>query len=203
MAKPLLGTVDEAGFIWTVPRQIFVKLYVATGDAKAAARDSKLPEDDDPAALLEIESVQDAITDLHEQVLRRVYETADTVIARYSNVAESNIFDFIETGDPGVNGNIVPGNVKIKDWRKMPRHMQQRVKKFKVTTPAGDGASTNFEIELHDSMKANDSLVRILKLDGDDAGDNAKSFAEQIHAFMQEVEQLDDNYDGPKDDEPS
>lgn len=195
MTQPLLGTVDDNGFVWTVPRQLFVKLYVASGDADAAARDSKLPQDDSAEDLLQEESVQQAIAILHEQVLARVHESADTVTARYSNIAEGNIFDYLDTGNlhAADNANIQPGNVKLKDWRKMDRHMQQRVKKVKFTTNAqGD---TNFELELHDPMRANEMLVKLLGLDGDDGDDDAKSFAEQIRAFMTEVEQLDDHYD--------
>jgi hypothetical protein len=195
MGAPLLGTKDADGFVWTVPRQIFVRLYVATGDAKASARDAKLPKEDDPEALLQQDSVKEAVAALHEQVLRRVYETSDTVISRYSNIADSDITDFLAQTNTDPNGNVMPGSVKLKDWRVMPRHMRQRIKKLKFTTNAqGD---TNFEIETHDPMKANDMLMRILRLDGDESGDSAKDFAEAIHAFMEEIDTLDEHYDDP------
>jgi len=193
-AEPLLGTVDENGFVWTVPRQIFVKLFVATGDPRSAARDSKLPADDDPEALLEETSVQEAIRTLHAEVLRRVHETEDTIIARYSNIAESSVFDYIDAGSTDANNNIVLANVRPKDWRRMPRHMQQRVKKFKISE---NQHAINFEIECHDPMKANDALARILGLGGDDGGNNPKDVADAIAAFLSEASQLDDHYIDP------
>ena len=189
-----LGTVDDNGFVWTQQRQNFVKLYVATGDAKAAARDAKLPKKDDPEELLKHESVIAKIDELHAQVLRRIHETADTVIARYSNWAESNILDYIDLGRPGPDGNVVLGNVMPKDWRTFPRHMQQRIKKFKITR---QGDNTNFEVEMHDAVRANDRLAAILKLEGDDATDNPRDFAEAMYEFVKEVATLDEHYDDP------
>lgn len=200
MTQPLLGTVDGNGFVWTVPRQNFVKLYVATGDAKAAARDAKLPEEDDPKTLLKDPSIVAAIDELHAQVLRRIHESQDTVLSRYSNLAEANIFDYVEAGDLDHDGYVRLGNVKLRDWRKMPRHMQQRVKKFKVhTTGNAAGNTTNFEIELHDPMKANDMLAKILGLGGGEDG-TASDFAEAIHAFLKEANELDEHYEEPDGD---
>lgn len=194
-----LGTVDENGFIWTVARTNFVRLYVATGDAAVAARDSKLPKDDDPLALLDHESVKNAVASLHDQVLRRIHETADTVIARYSNVAEGNIVDYLHiTGQPMHNGAIHPGDIELKDWRTMPRHMQQRIKKLKVTSKGTqDGVQHDFEIELHDSMRANDALVRVLKLDQFDDSLTPDAFVDALKDFAKEMGQLDEHYIEP------
>ena len=196
MPQPLLGSVDADGFVWTVPRQMFVRLYVATGDAKTAARDAHLPDDDPPADLLAHDSMKAKIAELHEAVLRRFHETTDTVMSRYSNIAEGNLLDYLALGDKHpVHGRVVPGNVSLKDMETMPRHMQQRLKKFKITTTAqGD---TNFEIELHDPMKANDMLTRILGLDGERDPEDAKQTATAIYEFVNELDQLDDNYDNP------
>lgn len=195
--QPLLGTVDERGFVWTVPRQQFVKLYVATGDAKASARDAKLPDDDDPEALLEEESMKEAIADLHALVLKRIHESSDTITARYSNVAEGDITDYLYVREAD-NGRIRAGDIQLRDWRLMPKHMRQRIKKLKVTATAGDHPQTNFEIELHDPMKANDMLVRLLGLDKQD-GDamGAKETADAIAAFLAETDQMDAHYIDP------
>ena len=196
---PLLGTVDANGFIWTVPRQVFVRLYVATGDVGIAARDSKLPEGDDPEALLEDESIKDAIAQLHGDVLRRIWETTDTVTARYSNIAEGNVMDYMTLGDKDQAGHVRAGNIKLKDMERMPRHMQQRIKKLKVSAV---GDNTNFEIELHDPMKANDMLAKLLGLDGDKDPEDAKLTAQQIHDFVNELDRLDDHYDDPDAEAP-
>ena len=193
VTQPLLGTVDDNGFIWTVPRQMFVRLYVATGDAVAAARDAKLPDDENTEELLQHKSVQEAIGHLHEQVLRRIHETEDTIVSRLSNWAESNPADYLDFALLP-DGTINLGQTKLKDLRKMPRHMQQRLKKFKVTrTAQGD---TNFEFEMHDAMKANLELARILGV-GQEESEDAKTLAEQLFAWKQEMEQLDDHYDDP------
>jgi hypothetical protein len=202
MPSAQLGTVDENGFIWTVPRQIFVKLYVATGDVLAAARDAKLPKAEDPEELLRHKSVAAAVNALHEQVLRRVHETADTVISRYSNVAEADITDYIRIGTLNADDTVDPGNLTLRDWRTMPRHMRQRIKKIKTSTKQApnDRMHTDFEIELHDPMKANDMLMRILRLDGNDAaGNDPKATAEAIHEFFKELDELDSHYVDPDD----
>jgi len=193
VTQPLLGTVDDNGFVWTVPRQNFVKLYVATGDAKSAARDAKLPDDDKTSELLEHVSVKAAIAELHEQVLRRIHESEDTVLSRYSNIAEGNLLDYIDFGDLDHRGRVVMGNIKPKDIRMMPRHMQQRVKKFKISHT---NDNTNFEIELHDPMRANEQLAKLLGLDGTEQGSSA-DFAEQVFSFLQELDGLDENYEEP------
>ena len=194
MTQPTpLGTVDENGFIWTVPRQIFVRLYVATGDPVAAARDSKLPDGDTAEALLQEQSVKEAIEALHAKVLSRVYESDDTVISRLSNWAEVNVDDYLTYGLLP-DGTINMASLKLKNLKAMPRHMQQRLKKIKVTrTAQGD---TNFEFEVHDAMKANLELARILGV-GSEGEEDAKSMAEQMWAWRQEMESLDDHYDDP------
>lgn len=200
MTRPELGTVDESGFIWTVPRQTFVKLYVATGDARAAARDSKLPAAEDPEALLENPSVAKAVSDMHEQVLRRVYETEDTVLSRYSNWAEANVVDYLDYGKPDSQGRVMLGSIKPKDFRTLPRHMQQRIKKFEISFNAAGEAS--FKMELNDPMKANDSLARILGL-GDQATGDSKDFAESVSAWLKEIDTLDSHYVEPDDADPA
>lgn len=193
--QPNLGTVDDNGFVWTVPRTTFVRLYVATGDARTSARDAKLPKDDDPEELLAHESVRAAVQSLHEQVLRRIHETEDTVLSRYSNWAEGNLVDYIDFGDLGPGGRVLMHNVKPRDFRNMPRHMQQRVKKFKITHTAQD--NTNFEIELHDPIKANDMLARILGLDKEASAQDPKEVADAIASFLAEIEGIDEHYVDP------
>lgn len=195
--QPLLGTVDERGFVWTVPRQQFVKFYVATGDAKASGRDAKLPSEDTPEELLQDASIKDAIAELHELVLKRVYESADTITARYSNIAEGDITDYFYVREAFYGSSVRAGDVQLRDWRDMPKHMRQRIKKLKVTG-TNDPGQTNFEIELHDPMKANDMLVKLLGLDKTDgSGMDAKSTADAIHAFFTELDQIDDHYIDP------
>lgn len=179
---PQLGAVDENGFVWTRPRQIFVSLYVATnGDAKTAARDAKLTED--PDDLLACESVINAIEQMQEQIMMRAFENRDSVLARLANWAESNVMDFLDIETvPTSDGPKVIG-IKPKDLRVMPRHMQQRVKSLKVTYNARGDAQ--WALEVHDAPKANAELARLLGIDKADDGDmTAADLAEAIHAML-------------------
>jgi len=177
----ILGVVDEEGFVWTRPRQIFVQLYVATdGDAKAAARDARLEED--PQELLDVPSVQAAIESLYEKVFARHFETRDSVISRLANVAEGNAVDYFDiTAHPTRPGAIQ--DMRPKDLRKLPIHMQKRVKKISLKyTAQGD---QNWELELHDPMTATRELARILGLYNEENTDlDASDFAEAIHELL-------------------
>jgi len=183
---PQLGAVDENGFVWTRPRQIFVSLYVATnGDAKTAARDAKLEED--PEELLACESVITAIEQMQEQIMMRAFENRDSILARLANWAEANVMDFIdmETVTTSDGPRIV--GIKPKDLRALPRHMQQRVKSLKVTYNARGDAQ--WALEVHDAPKANAELAKLLGIDKADDGDmTAADLAEAIHAMLKETE---------------
>lgn len=176
----LLGVVDENGFVWTRPRQIFVQLYVATdGDTKAAARDARLEED--PEELLQIESVRTAIEELQQRVFARAFETRDSVISRLANVAEGNIVDYWDVEcHPTRPGAIM--SIKPKDIRQMPLHMQKRIKKMSLKYTANGDA--NWEIEMHDPMMATRELARILGLYHEEGDETPSDFADAIHNLL-------------------
>lgn len=174
-------------FQWTRERLTFVQLFVATDDAIAAARDSKIT--DDIEKLLAHPPVIEKIAEYHDAFIRRAWENPETVLGRFSNLADANIFDYFSLPEGQDAGTVNHGKAKLLDLKAMPVFMQQRVKKFKTTTTtnaAGDRTS-NFEIEIHDAMAANTHLARLLRVGEEDVYD-AEEVAQQMYEFFQEIE---------------
>lgn len=184
---PIMGQVDEHGLVWTRERLTFARLYVAGVDPSSAARDAKLPESEDVDELIKHPGFVVVCQRIHEYVLQKAAESEDSVIARLANWAQADVYDFFtwrEGIEPGTMAEL-----RLKDVSNMPKFMRQRVKSIesKTTVNAAGERTTNYKLEVHDAMRANIELAKLLGIGGV-ATEDAEDVANAIYEFLQEVE---------------
>lgn len=169
----------------------FLSAYVQHGEIERAAAEAEISVDT-ARGYLRRKAVRDHLERMTSEEERRAFCTETSVIARLANWADGNLMDYlILKENPTTPDAVALASVKVRDMSKMPRHLQQRVKKFTVKeTNNAQGLTVNFDLELHDAAKANEALAKILGIDGSDAPEDAAAFARTLHAFLREADDL-------------
>jgi hypothetical protein len=173
-------------------RQIaeFLKDYMTHGEIERAADTANISVSQ-AKGFLRRKAVKERLAAMQSDAERRAFVTEAEIVARWANVADGNVFDYLDLPESSRPGRVDVGNIRLRDVGKMPRHMQQRVKSFKVRrTENAHGITVNFEIDIHDPMTANQKLAEYLGI-GSTPSEDPKTFARSLTDFISEMQEIE------------
>jgi hypothetical protein len=163
-------------FRWTTGRREFCYHMARLGDAKKAAEAAGMSPTSGPY-LFQLEAVRAVVEKELTRLLRVSGENEESVIARWSMWADSDVGDYFI------------GDYQLRPLDELTKEQRQCIKKIKISHNArGD---RNVDIELHDQHKANNDLAVMMGLLG--KGDNDTTPPEETaNAIQRALQEMND-----------
>ena len=167
-----LSIPDEINtdFNWTTGRREFCYHMARLGDAKKAAEAAGMSPTSGPY-LFQLEAVRRVVEVELRRLLRVSGENEESVIARWSLWADSDVGDYFI------------GDYQLVPLDQLTKEQRQCIKKIKITHNAR--GERNVDLELHDQHKANNDLAVMMGILG--KGDNDTTPPEETAASIQRV----------------
>lgn len=170
-------TADDPGFRWTAKSRRFVRLLARLGNAGEAAQRAGYSKNFKPSVLTNRPTVRAALAYEIRQLADAELESAESIITRASRWANVDPREFF-------GEDWVP-----KDPTELTAEQAKCIKKVKRTV---NQHGTNYEIEFHDAMRANEQLARILGLLGPEGDSQAPDeTARAIKRYLAMIDEAD------------
>lgn len=138
----------------------FVRLYIATHNARGAAREAGYKGAGAGGGLLKQERVAYWVKKLKGEIAQKLEINAEKVIYELGRVAFANLTDVVEFGRNGIT---------IKDSKTLPDDIKAAIQEVSETIT---GKSSTLKIKMHDKLGALDKLGRHFGIYEKDKKDN-------------------------------
>lgn len=166
---------------WTVKKRKFC--YHAArngGDFRKAAKDAGYKQEEYGYELWKKPEIRREIEKELLACLQKEGENSETIIARWSNWINANIYDYFKMDQDGI--------FTLRDPKDLTEEQKLRVKK--ITTSVNQYGQ-NVSVELHDAAKAQDRLAEILGLiNSQNVSTNPAETAEAIRDLIGQMQDV-------------